>query len=291
MTLKRFIFVFVVALLVGSCHPESRFWSNTQNHIPYHLYTWGDGTIHPEKEDYVIAHLILQSTDSQLIYDNFTFKKDFFKTFKINDTLDGGLGEVFRQLYAGDSAVFLLPRAASGLDSVISIPQNFDTCKTFLASVNLQQLLSPAQYEEIIRKRWEAAFNSATDKEPMANYLKENGIGKKHERNGIYLKILKSGKGHALKTGQRVAIHYTAMFADGKRFDDTRPSGMPLEFTFGDPDQVIEGIYIGLSYLNKGSKAIFVIPPPLAFGEDGSSTGIVPPNKTVIYEIEVIDVQ
>lgn len=273
------------------CRPQNKFWTNTTNQIPFHLYYWGDGEKHPEINDYAVAHLILQSIDSQLIYDNYTLKKDFFKTFKINDTLDKGLGEIFRTLLQGDSAIFLLPRKASGLDSIISIPPAFDTCKTLLTTVKLQSLLTPSEYEAIVRKRWEAAFNSATDKEPLANFLKDNGIGKKHERSGIYLKILKSGKGNSLKTGQRVAIHYRAKFADGKRFDDTYASGMPLEFTFGDPDQVIEGIYIGLSYLNKGAKAILVIPPTLAFGEEGSSTGIVPPNKTVIYEIEVIDVQ
>jgi FKBP-type peptidyl-prolyl cis-trans isomerase len=61
-----------------------------------------------------------------------------------------------------------------------------------------------------------------------------------------------------------------------------------MEFVFGEQGQVIKGFETAISLLNEGAQAKFIIPSQLAYGEKGSSTGIVPPYTTLVYEIELL---
>jgi len=78
---------------------------------------------------------------------------------------------------------------------------------------------------------------------------------------------------------------------NGVMFDDTYIFKDPLEFELGKPDQVIEGFMIGLKQMKVGGQASFVIPSQKAFGEEGSSTGIVPPYTTVVYDVELVGIK
>lgn len=96
-------------------------------------------------------------------------------------------------------------------------------------------------------------------------------------------------KGSAVRSGETVTIHYRAYsLLDGRSLDDTHKGGQPLTFRLGDPGQVIKGIEVAMHLLPKGGRGRFVIPSSLAFGSDGSSSGIVPPNTPLLYEIEVL---
>ena len=75
-----------------------------------------------------------------------------------------------------------------------------------------------------------------------------------------------------------------------KEFDNTYGMEEPFVFNLGDPDQVIEGFETGLQLMRKRGKARFIIPSQLGFGDKGSSTGIVPPFATLVYEVELKNV-
>ena len=63
-----------------------------------------------------------------------------------------------------------------------------------------------------------------------------------------------------------------------------------MQFTYGQEGQVIKGLEKAISFMNEGMKAKFIIPSQLAFGEMGSSSGIIPPNATLMYEIELLNI-
>ena len=84
-------------------------------------------------------------------------------------------------------------------------------------------------------------------------------------------------------------VHYVGWLEDGTRIDSSRDRGTPLHFTLG-TEQVIPGWEEGILTMNVGGKRQLVIPSELAFGEKGAGNGLIPPNATLIYEVELIGI-
>jgi FKBP-type peptidyl-prolyl cis-trans isomerase len=105
---------------------------------------------------------------------------------------------------------------------------------------------------------------------------------------GLKYIVLKKGSGQTPKAGQIVKAHYTGKFLDGKVFDSSIPRGEPIAFPVG-KGHVIKGWDEAILTMSKGEKRILIIPPQLAYGPDGM--GPIPPNATLIFEVELVDFQ
>jgi peptidylprolyl isomerase len=106
---------------------------------------------------------------------------------------------------------------------------------------------------------------------------------------GLKFHDLETGDGASPKTGQRVTAHYTGWLEDGTKFDSSLDRGQPLTFVLG-LGQVIAGWDEGIATMKVGGKRQLVVPAELAYGEKGAS-GVIPPNATLIFEVELVDVQ
>lgn len=105
--------------------------------------------------------------------------------------------------------------------------------------------------------------------------------------SGLKVEILKQGAGPKPKSGQDVTVHYTGTLASGKKFDSSRDRGKPFTFNLGG-GQVIRGWDEGVALLPIGSQAKITIPPDLGYGASGAG-GVIPPNATLIFDIELLD--
>ena len=96
-------------------------------------------------------------------------------------------------------------------------------------------------------------------------------------------------EGPVCPKGATVKVHYTGTFPDGRVFDSSVQRGEPLEFKVG-VGQVIRGWDEGIALLKVGDKARFVIPSDLGYGPAGAG-GVIPPNATLIFDVELMDVK
>jgi peptidylprolyl isomerase len=106
---------------------------------------------------------------------------------------------------------------------------------------------------------------------------------------GSQVTDLTIGQGQEAKTGDRVSVHYTGTLLDGTKFDSSYDRGKPFEFVLGQ-NQVIQGWEKGVLGMKVGGKRKLVIPPSLAYGEQGIP-GAIPPNATLMFEVELLDIQ
>ncbi len=100
---------------------------------------------------------------------------------------------------------------------------------------------------------------------------------------------LTQGNGAAPKKGDRVRVHYTGWLIDGKKFDSSVDRGQPFEFTLG-VGQVIAGWDQGVAQMKVGDRVKLTLPPELGYGARGAG-GVIPPNATLIFEVELLGVR
>lgn len=104
---------------------------------------------------------------------------------------------------------------------------------------------------------------------------------------GLTIEVLKEGSGQEAKTGDKLTAHYTGTLEDGTKFDSSLDRGAPFEFVLGQ-GQVIQGWEKGLLAMKINEKRKLTIAPTLAYGEQGAGNGAIPPNATLIFEIELL---
>ena len=106
--------------------------------------------------------------------------------------------------------------------------------------------------------------------------------------SGLQFIEVTPGTGPAPKQGDVVAVHYTGMLTDGTVFDSSRQGNQPIQFPLGQ-GRVIPGWDEGIAMMREGGQARLIIPPDLAYGESGAG-GVIPPNATLIFDVELVDV-
>lgn len=107
--------------------------------------------------------------------------------------------------------------------------------------------------------------------------------------SGLKYDVIAPGTGTEATTGKVVSVHYTGWLEDGTKFDSSRDRGQPFDFVLG-RGQVIKGWDEGVSGMKEGEKRKLYIPSDLGYGTRGVP-GVIPPNATLIFDVELLDVK
>jgi peptidyl-prolyl cis-trans isomerase A (cyclophilin A) len=133
------------------------------------------------------------------------------------------------------------------------------------------------------------AKREATERAEAEAKMEKLAAGFEKTESGLRYQFIQKGDGKKAENGKTVSVHYTGQLEDGKVFDSSYPRKKPIEFPLG-RGNVIEGWDEGIALLRVGDKARFVIPSHLGYGSRGAG-GAIPPNATLIFDVELMDVK
>lgn len=106
--------------------------------------------------------------------------------------------------------------------------------------------------------------------------------------SGLQIEEIRVGTGETAQAGQFVSVHYTGWLTNGSKFDSSKDRDEPFEFSLG-AHMVIAGWDEGVQGMKVGGVRKLTIPPQLGYGARGAG-GVIPPNATLVFEVELLDV-
>jgi FKBP-type peptidyl-prolyl cis-trans isomerase len=130
----------------------------------------------------------------------------------------------------------------------------------------------------------EPAPEQSTPQEPAQGTVTEY-----EDVTELKIEDTEEGTGAEAKSGDKVSVHYTGFLTDGSPFDSSLASGQPFEFTLG-AGEVISGWDQGVAGMKVGGKRKLMIPPDMAYGDQGAG-GVIPPGATLVFDVELLEIK
>ena len=177
----------------------------------------------------------------------------------------------------------------SGQDVVDNIAQDdlIRTVKIIRIGKDAEEFDATKIFEDYITNKSQADILRAEEEAKLLNDLTSGMI---ETESGLKYKVSKKGSGPNANIDDVLSVHYSLKLVDGSEIDSSFTRGEPIEFTCG-VGQVIKGWDEAMQLLNKGSKATLVVPSELGYGTTGAGNGVIPPNATLIFEVELVDIK
>lgn len=273
---NKLFFILVLISFLLSCENKFPGYEKIDNQFYMKLVSFEDNEKTYDKNNYVSAFIQIRE-QGVLKYTR--------EASVIFDSDNTNFIDFFPLLKEGDSAIFMVSSTyLQQNQSKVNLP-SFEE-EYLELSIKIHHYFNQDQYREYLVQNDPEMMEQVL----LKKYLRANNIDESFFYDGVYKIVEQKGWGTVIKKGRQVQLKYTGTFIDDVEFDRTESPDC-LEFNYGTPNQVIQGLEIALKGMKKGEKSKIIIPSHFAFGEEGSNTGIVPPFTTLIYNLEIINVQ
>lgn len=278
-----------IVLFFSLCNIKSEFtgYKKDSNGFYYKLTRIGENEDKPATGDYVTVDISYKTMGDSVFFEG-------RRKIQIDDPDSTGIiNSCFLMLSEDDAATFLLPKANFFNITLQSTPPEFleedQYLKIDIHNLEIQEQ-NEYQKEKKAFLKWIEDF-SDYEIIILKQFIEEQKIDTLPSKNGLYKITLHEGSGKKVAIGDTIIVHYEGRFLNGKFFDSTIKRNEPFGFVYGTEWQVIDGLEEAIGTMKEGEKSMFILPSELAFGEKGSSTGIVPPYTSVIFEVELMEVK
>lgn len=277
-----------ILLLLISCNTESEYpgFKRARHGIHFQLHKIGEDTRKPKAGDFVTVDLIYKTLGDSVF---FTGRRKFQIT---RPDFKGSIDECFMMLTEKESATFILSAGDFFKKTLqTNLPEFFNESSRMKVTIEIIEI----QTEKAYRKEKEAFLHWIRDfgdyeKVLLKQFLEEKELPEKPVSSGIYFINIRKGEGKKIEIGDTITINYEGKFLNGKFFDSTVKRNQPFQFVYGTEWQVVKGLEEALAMMYEGEKSLIILPSELAFGTRGSSTGIIPPFTSLIFEVEILKV-
>lgn len=280
----RTISIIIVLFVISSC-TDNRYpgYSKTNTGIYFKLMSVGENEYQPNPGDYITADIIYKTIKDSVF---FSARRRFQLT---NSEYQGGIEECFAMLAQGEKGLFMIS-ADDFFSKTLSVkrPTFIEAESPMKVEITIITIQTVQQYEneKSAFLKWIDDFGEY-EKELLSQYIKDNKIHVKPTESGMIFIKTKPGNGRKVKKGDTIIVEYEGRFLDGKFFDSTIKRRESFSYVYGTEWQVVEGLDEAFGMMEEGEKAVVILPSDMAFGDEGSSTGIIPPFTSLIFEVEM----
>lgn len=281
------IFVITLSLILfASCNIFNKYpgFTKTETGIFYKLHKIDEHANKPIPTNFVTIDVKYVTTDDSVFFAG-------HRTFQLTEPdFEGSIDECFLMLFEGDSATFIIDANNFFTKTLqTNLPRFINNGDDLMVQLRLDEIRTQGQYQKDKDDflKWIEDFGEY-EKTVLSRFITEKKIDVEPLDNGMYFISIFEGIGKPVEGGDLVTINYEGRFLNGKFFDSTIKRNQPFEFVYGSEMQVIAGLDESIGRMREGEKALVILPSELAWGDKGSSTGIIPPFTSVIYEIELI---
>lgn len=286
--MKKIAFIFISFILLSACQ-ESKYpdYKSTKSGIYYQLHTVGENTEKAQIGDFITIDISYKT-----IFDSIFFNGR--RKFQIAEpAFEGAIDECFTLLSKDEEATFIISADSFFVNTLDSkLPSFIPDGSDMKVDISVLEIQTAKEYEN----EKEAFLNWINDfgeyeRVILKQFVEEQKLDVKPTETGMFYFVLNEGEGKKVELGDTILVHYEGRFLNGKFFDSTKKRNDPFQFVYGHKWQVIEGLEEAIGMMREGEKALFILPSGLAFGDRGSSTGIIPPFTSVIFEVELLSVK
>ena len=288
------LYILIGVIVLASCGDISPYkgYTETDSGLFYKLEMIGDGKRKPAFGDYLQLIITYKTEKDSIFMDTYSMNDIGMVVLPFNhSSFEGSFEEGLSTMNEGDSVSFIVD--AEPLFSQFfkaKLPLFLKPASVVKMDVKLHKIFTLAEYEAEL-KRYDSIVEDRDIEEQrkIQLFIDTSNVSYSKLANGMYYLPITQGSGARAEKGNVIKMNYTGSFINGKMFESTYERSQPMEFICGEQGQVIKGLESAISLMNEGAKAKFIIPSHLAYGEEGSSTGIIPPYTTVVYEIELLN--